>query len=337
MSNPNIAPLAVTMGEPAGIGPDLALQLYTARHALNLPDFAAYGNLSFLRARAQRLGLNIELRSSDAANAGDVFPHALPVIDIAGDCPDTPGAPSALCASMVIQSITRAVSDVQSGACRALITAPIHKAYLYAAGFDHPGHTEFLAQLCQTDKQTPHPVMMLAHEGFRVVPLTVHIPLKDVAGAITTSLIAKTARIVASDLTVKFKIQSPKIAVSGLNPHAGETGMIGLEERDVIAPAIALLKAEGLNMIGPLSADTLFHPPHWQAYDCVIAMYHDQALIPIKTLAFDQGVNVTLGLPIVRTSPDHGTALTLAGSGQASPKSLLAALLLADKMSARTP
>lgn len=327
------APLAVTMGEPAGIGPDLVLQLYAQRAELQLPTFAVYGNVAFLRSRAARLGLGIDVVDATPDQVDALFPASLPVIDIEGECPDVPGTPTPQSASVVIKAIERAVADVQAGMCRGLVTAPIHKAQLYAAGFTHPGHTEFLAELCQAGGVAPHPVMMLAHEGFRVVPLTIHIPLKDVPEAISQELICTTARIIANDLKQRFGITNAKIAVTGLNPHAGEDATIGFEERDIIAPAIKVLTAEGLNVAGPLSADTLFHPPHWQSYDCVIAMYHDQALIPIKTLAFDQGVNVTLGLPIVRTSPDHGTAFNLAGTGQASTRSMLAALQLADKMS----
>jgi 4-hydroxythreonine-4-phosphate dehydrogenase len=329
-------PLAVTMGEPAGIGPDLLLQLYSQRQEQNLPAFVVYGNVAFLRARVDRLGLSLAVAKATPETAVELFNTALPVIDMDGDCSDNPGLPSTDNAGLVIQAIERAVSDVIAGDCRALVTAPIHKAQLYAAGFRHPGHTEFLAALCASGKNTPHPVMMLAHQGYRVVPLTIHIPLKDVATSINQRLICKVTRIVAADLKKRFDIAHPNIAISGLNPHAGEDGTIGLEDRDIIAPAVATLKNEGIKATGPLAADTLFHPPHWQSFDCVIAMYHDQALIPIKTLAFDQGVNVTLGLPIVRTSPDHGTAFSLAGTGKASIGSMLAALLLADKMSTRS-
>lgn len=331
-------PLAVSMGEPAGIGPDLLLQLYAQRKVLGLPAFIAFGSLTFLRARAERLQLEIDLIETSPSEAHSHFATSLPVFNIAGDCPDMPGEPSPQSAQVVIQSIRSAVEATQSGACRAVVTAPIHKAQLYAAGFSHPGHTEYLAALCEDEQaHVPHPVMMLAHDAYRVVPLTIHIPLKDVAEAITPDLLKTVCRIVSNDLQNRYGIAHPKIALSGLNPHAGEDGTIGIEDRDIITPAIKALNEEGLNIVGPLSADTLFHPPHWQSYDCVIAMYHDQALIPIKTLAFDQGVNVTLGLPIIRTSPDHGTAFDFAGTGRASSKSMLAAIQHADRISRVKP
>ncbi|WP_404404352.1 4-hydroxythreonine-4-phosphate dehydrogenase PdxA [Pelagibacterium halotolerans] len=332
MTETKALPLAVSMGEPAGIGPDLIVQLYADRQAQALPVFAVYGDAEFLATRAKRLGLAIDCVETDIADAADAWAHGLPVIDLGGDVMDQPGVPDAAAAPAVIEAIARAVADVRDGRARALVTAPIHKAALYSTGFSYPGHTEFLAALCAEDGVVPHPVMMLAHEDLRVVPLTVHIPLADVPGAITGALIEETVRIVVHDLMVRFGIAAPKIGVAGLNPHAGEDGTIGREDIEVIAPALAQLRAEGLDVVGPLSGDTLFHPPHWRSFDAVIAMYHDQALIPIKALAFDSGVNVTLGLPIVRTSPDHGTAFGLAGTGKASTKSMLAALKLADRM-----
>ncbi|MCD7060828.1 4-hydroxythreonine-4-phosphate dehydrogenase PdxA [Pelagibacterium xiamenense] len=332
MTDEKALPLAVSMGEPAGIGPDLILQLYADRQAHDLPVFAVYGVAEFLAARAARLGLRIDCIATDVENAAEVWAFGLPVVDLDGDVKDRPGKPDAAAAPVVIEAIARAVADVRDGRARALVTAPIHKAALYGAGFSHPGHTEFLAALCADDGAAPHPVMMLAHEDLRVVPLTIHVPLAAVPGMISGALIEETVRVVVADLTARFGIAAPRIAVAGLNPHAGEDGTIGREEIEVIAPALARLKAEGFDVTGPLSGDTLFHPPHWREFDAVIAMYHDQALIPIKALAFDAGVNVTLGLPIVRTSPDHGTAFSLAGSGNASAKSMLAALRLADAM-----
>ncbi len=328
-------PLALSMGEPAGIGPDLILQLYAQRQALNLPVFIVYGAVPFLRARAKRLGLQIDIAACTPDKAGEIFATQLPVVDIAGAVEDLPGQLDETAAPVVIEAIARAVSDIGSLKCSALVTAPIHKAALYGAGFTHPGHTEYLAALCQTAGVTPMPVMMLAHEDLRTVPMTIHVPLKDVAPMISRERILDTARIVATDLQTRFGISKPKLAIAGLNPHAGEDGTIGIEERDIIGPAIAELQAEGVDAVGPLSADTLFYPPHWRKYDVVIAMYHDQALIPIKTVAFDAGVNVTLGLPIVRTSPDHGTALDLAGTGSASTSSMLAAIRLAQQMASR--
>lgn len=328
-----MTPLALTMGEPAGIGPDLIVQLYADRRSLGLPVFAVYGHAGLLAARAERLGLDIAVRAVAPDEVTRVFDSALPVIDIAGDVADTPGEPDPNTAPVVVGAIAQAVEGVQDGSFRGVVTAPIHKAALYGAGFEYPGHTEFLAALCAEDEVVPLPVMMLAHDDLRAVPLTIHIPLADVPGQITHQLILDTVRVIARDLAARFGVARPRIAVAGLNPHAGEDGMIGTEEVETIIPALAALRREGIDVFGPLSADTLFYPPHWRDYDCVVAMYHDQALIPIKTVAFDAGVNVTLGLPIVRTSPDHGTAFSLAGTGKASPNSMLAAIRMADAIS----
>lgn len=318
-------PLAVTMGEPAGIGPDLILALYASRQDLALPAFTVFGDIGFLKARAERLGLDI-----DVAEDGADFDDALPVVPIEGYVEDRPGIADPNTAPVVVGAIASAVHGIRHGRFRALVTAPIHKAALYEAGFDHPGHTEFLAALSAENGVAPHPVMMLAHDDLRAVPLTIHIPLAEVPRAIGKTLILETVRIVEKDLRERFGIARPRIAVAGLNPHAGEDGAIGREEIEIITPALDLLRMDGLDVSGPLSADTLFHPPHWHQFDVVIAMYHDQALIPIKTVAFDSGVNVTLGLPFVRTSPDHGTAFSLAGTGKASTGSMLAAIRLAD-------
>jgi 4-hydroxythreonine-4-phosphate dehydrogenase len=328
------SPLAVSMGEPAGIGPDLLLRLYAARAENGLPPFVVFGQAEFLRARAARLGLEIEVRNAAPAEAPEVFATALPVVEIAGLVPDKPGEPTPVSAAVVIGAITEAVRATMSGSCRGLVTAPIHKGVLYASGFKYPGHTEFLAALCANGAAPRLPVMMLAHGELRVVPLTVHVPILDVPRLITAELIATTARTLAHDLRTRFGIEQPRIAVTGLNPHAGENGGIGLEDQNIIAPAVNELAFGGLNVEGPFPADTLFHLPHWRQYDAVIAMYHDQALIPIKTVAFDEAVNVTLGLPLVRTSPDHGTAFDLAGTGKGSAASLLAAFRLADQLTA---
>jgi 4-hydroxythreonine-4-phosphate dehydrogenase len=236
----------------------------------------------------------------------------------------------------VIAAIEAATAAVAAGHASAIVTAPISKETLYATGFPFPGHTEFLAELAARHRpgQTFHPVMMLACDQLRVVPLTIHIPLQDVPGRITADLLTSTARILAADLTRYFGLARPRIAIAGLNPHAGEGGTIGREEVEVIAPAIARLRGEGLDIAGPLSADTMFHAAARARYDAAICMYHDQAHLPIKTLAFDEGVNVTLGLPFVRTSPDHGTAFDIAGTGKARPDSFIAALRLAAKMAA---
>ncbi|HEV7274819.1 MAG TPA: 4-hydroxythreonine-4-phosphate dehydrogenase PdxA [Devosiaceae bacterium] len=335
MSENALPPLAVTMGEPAGIGPDLILRLFCERAALGLAPFIVFGNSRFLAARAARLKLALEVAPTSSPLASSIFNDALPVFDIEGLVPDRPGECSQISAKAVIASITAAVEETLRGACRGIVTGPIHKACLYNAGFRHPGHTEFLAALCAGKGKAPRPVMMLAHQNLRVVPATIHVPLSAVPRMITPDLLLSTGRIVMHDLRTRFGIAEPRIAVTGLNPHAGEGGTIGMEDLDVIGPAVAQLAHEGFAIEGPVPADTLFHLPHWQRFDAVIAMYHDQALIPIKTVAFDEAVNVTLGLPIVRTSPDHGTAFDKAGTGEGSTRSLLAALRMADELTDR--
>ena len=327
-------PLAISMGEPAGVGPDIVMALYARRAEFALPPFCLFGHIDFLRARAQRLGLDIAFANSGPDGAAHEFKTALPVLHVDGNVPDHPGHASPLSAHAVIDSISAAVQATLSGSCRGLVTGPIHKGALYHAGFKHPGHTEFLAELCAAGGTPPLPVMMLAHGGLRAVPVTIHVPIKDVPALLTRKLIVDTVRVVAHDLRQRFGIANPQIAVAGLNPHAGEGGAIGREDLEIVGPAVAQLQFEGLGVTGPLPADTLFYPTHWAQYDAVVAMYHDQALIPIKTVAFEDAVNVTLGLPIVRTSPDHGTAFDLAGTGRASPKSFLAAIRLADAMTA---
>lgn len=331
-----MAPLAISMGEPAGIGPDIILALYAQRVALGLKPFVVFGHAGFLKARAKRLGLEIEVTATLPEEAEAVFATAMPVSDIAGDVPDQPGRPHGGAAPVVIAAIEGAVASVQAGRCSGIVTAPIHKGALYEAGFRHPGHTEFLAALCAENGVEPLPVMMLAHEDLRTVPLTIHVPLKDVPGLISVQLILETLRVMDRDLRTRFGIVEPRIAVAGLNPHAGEGGAIGREEIETIIPALEAARHEGLDVVGPLPGDTLFFPRHWRQYDAVLAMYHDQTLIPIKTVAFDAGVNVTLGLPIVRTSPDHGTAFDLAGTGKASTSSFLAAIAMAHQMTTGT-
>ena len=333
MSKVQNLPLAISFGEPAGIGSDLILRVFAKRKKHALPAFIVYGNLAFFEARAKRLGLDIKMVNCAPQDAVEHFANHLPIIDIKGEIADTPSEINKNSAPIVIEAIRRAVGDVKAGICSALVTAPINKAALYNAGFNHPGHTEFLASLCIEGGKTPTPVMMLAHKKYRTIPLTIHVPLSDVAKLITQEKIIETTTITAKDLARRFGISNPKIAIAGLNPHAGEDASIGLEDRDIIAPAVEQLQAQGIDAVGPLAADTLFHPPHWAQYDAVIAMYHDQALIPIKTLAFDKGVNITLGLPFIRTSPDHGTAFDLAGTKKASVKSMLAAIKMAQKMS----
>ncbi len=327
-----LPPIAVSMGEPAGIGPDLILRLYAERATHNLSPFVVVGNMAFLAARARRLGLSVNFAATSVERANEQFPVSLPVLHVEGLVPDKPGETSALSGKVVMESIARGVSETLSGACRALVTAPIHKAALYTAGFKYPGHTEYLAALCANGGPPLLPVMMMTHDNLRVVPLTIHVPLREVPGLITARLIRDTALVVAHDLRTRFGIEEPRLAVTGLNPHSGEAGTLGTEERDIIVPALADLAHNGMMIEGPFAADSLFHLSSWRKYDAVIAMYHDQALIPIKTVAFDEGVNVTLGLPIVRTSPDHGTAFDIAGSGRGSVNSMLAAMRLADSL-----
>lgn len=335
MTEMGLPPLAVSMGEPAGIGPDLILRLYADRAALELPPFLVFGNVRFLKARAARLNLNIDIAPADAGRATATFSEALPVADIDGLVPDRPGECSQMSAKVVIEAIAAAVRETLKGDCRGIVTAPIHKACLYNAGFRFPGHTECLASLCARDGKAPQPVMMLAHQNLRVVPATIHVPLSEVPRLITPELLLTTGRIVMHNLRTRFGIAEPRIAMTGLNPHAGEGGTIGMEDLNIVGPAVAQLVHEGLAVEGPIPADTLFYQPHWHNYDAVIGMYHDQALIPIKTVAFEEAVNITLGLPIVRTSPDHGTAFDKAGTGQGSTASLLAALRMADRLTDR--
>ena len=272
------------------------------------------------------------------AEAGATFARALPVAPLGLAVTAKPGKPDAASAPAAIGSIRRAVADVLAGKAAALVTNPIAKSVLTRAGFADPGHTEFLGRLVQeaTGKKVL-PVMMLWSPELAVVPVTIHIPLREVFDTLTSELIVATGRVVARDLKARFGIARPRLAVAGLNPHAGEDGTLGKEDRDIVAPAVAALKAEGIDAVGPLPADTMFHPAARARYDVALCMYHDQALIPIKTLAFDHGVNVTLGLPFVRTSPDHGTAFDLAGSGKADPTSLAAALKLAARLAAAQP
>jgi 4-hydroxythreonine-4-phosphate dehydrogenase len=337
-SEPPSAPLAVTMGDPAGIGPDITLMAWLARREHALAPFAVLGDPGVLAARAAALGLDVGIEAvSDLAPAPALFDTRLPVWSVACTAPVVAGTPDSANAPAVIAAIEAAVLAVRRGAARALVTNPIAKSVLMSAGFAHPGHTEFLGALAERHfgVRGAAPVMLLVSEDLKVVPLTVHIPLARVPAAITAEAITATARILHRALAEDFGIAAPRIAVTGLNPHAGEDGKLGDEEARIIAPAIAALVREGIAVSGPHPADTLFHAAARATYDAVLAMYHDQALIPIKTLAFDTGVNVTIGLPFVRTSPDHGTAFSIAGTGEARASSLIAALKVADTMARR--
>ncbi len=323
------APLALTMGDPAGIGGEIALGARAGgkvRHPFFLIDDPAR-----IAELAARTGVRV-IEIGHPAEAVAAFGAGLPVLPLSLPAPALPGRPDPANAAAVIAAIDRAVALVQSGDAAAVVTNPINKkALIDGAGFAFPGHTEYLAHLAGMRRV----VMMLASPMLRVVPVTIHIPLASVPKALTAGLIEETARIAEAALRRDFGIARPRLAVAGLNPHAGEQGAMGREEIEVIAPALDRLRAEGLEVAGPLPADTMFHAEARARYDVALAMYHDQALIPIKALDFARGVNVTLGLPFIRTSPDHGTAYDIAGSGRADPASLVEALNLAAAMAAR--
>lgn len=326
-------PLAVSIGDPSGIGPEIALSAWINRDQFRLPAFFILADPKLLTARGKLLGLDIPLAICQPQEAADHFSTALPVVPLANRLQDSPGLPLSANAAGTIEAIERGVHYVLNGQACALVTCPIAKKPLYEAGFVFPGHTEFLAHLASRHLgRNVEPVMMLAGPQLRTVPVTIHIPLREVPEALTTELIIRTARITANDLTKRFGIAQPRLVISGLNPHAGEGGALGEEDEQIIAPAVSTLRDEGITVRGPLPADTLFHPQARKQYDVAICMYHDQALIPAKALAFDETVNVTLGLPFVRTSPDHGTAFDIAGSGIARNDSLIAAIKLADEL-----
>ncbi|MBR0990460.1 4-hydroxythreonine-4-phosphate dehydrogenase PdxA [Bradyrhizobium japonicum] len=330
----NPLPLALTLGEPAGIGPDITIAAWLRRRELNLPAFYLLGDEALIARRAKALGADIRTVAVSPGEAASAFSDALPVVAAGEPATAEPGKPDASSAPAALASIRQAVMDVREGRAGALVTNPIAKSVLYRAGFRHPGHTEFLAELAADDGRVPQPVMMLWSPRLAVVPVTIHVSIRDALAELTSALIVSTVRIVAAELTSRFGIAQPRIAVSGLNPHAGEDGSLGHEEQTIIAPALKTLRSEGIETRGPLPADTMFHEAARSTYDCAICMYHDQALIPIKTVAFDDAVNVTLGLPFIRTSPDHGTAFDIAGTGKANPASLIAALRLASRMAA---
>ena len=327
-------PIAVTMGEPAGIGPDITLIAYAQRTRRNLSPFAVIADVGLLDARARGLKIPIAIeRIATIDHAPACFEHALPVLPIALSAPVVPGTPDPANAAAVLAAIELGAGLALAGRAGAVVTNPIAKKTLYEAGFTHPGHTEFLGEIAERATHRPAtPVMMLAAGELRVVPATVHIPLRDVPAALTIARIVTVAEITAAALKRDFAIAAPRLAIAGLNPHAGEGGTIGREDEEIVRPAVQALVSRGIKATGPHSADTLFHATARKSYDAVIAMYHDQALIPLKTLAFDTGVNVTLGLPFVRTSPDHGTAFDIAGTGKASPESFVAALELAGRL-----
>lgn len=327
-------PLALTMGEPAGVGGEIAVKAWRSLRASG-PVFFIIDDPARLRA----LGADVA-ELATPAQAPAVFADALPVIPLGEVVKAETGRPQAATATLVIDSIRRAAAYALAGEAGAVVTNPISKAALLAGGFGFPGHTEFLGALSEAAPMpvagmARGPVMMLAGPSLRTVPVSVHEPLADAAKGLTLDKIVHAATVAAEALTLDFGVSAPRLAVAGLNPHAGEGGALGGEDRAIIAPAVAALRGEGIDARGPLPADTMFHEEARAQYDAAICMYHDQALIPVKTLAFHDTVNVTLGLPIVRTSPDHGTALDIAGKGIARPDSLIAAIRLAAAMAAR--
>ncbi|SDD69850.1 4-hydroxythreonine-4-phosphate dehydrogenase PdxA [Kordiimonas lacus] len=323
----DMRPLAVTMGEPAGVGPELIARLWQQREALELSPFLYVGAAEALQAAIPDLPLQ---SVSDPGEAYEIFPYALPVMEVSLAVPVTLGELNPANGAAVVGSIDLACDLALKGAVSGVVTGPIHKAALYKAGFAAPGHTEYLARRCNMPDTSS--VMMLAAQDLRVVPVTIHIALKDVPKKLTADAIIHAGMVTHHDLKARFGIEKPRIAVAGLNPHAGEDGAMGMEEATHITPAIWALRDEGVDVTGPLPADTLFHAEARARYDAVLCMYHDQALIPVKTLDFWSGVNITLGLPIIRTSPDHGTALPLAGTGEARTESMLAAIRTATDM-----
>ena len=328
-----VGPLAVSLGDPAGVGPELVVTAWARRVELALPPFAVIGGAAVLAAAARARGLTAPLAGViSLADVAAAFPDALPVL--AGpDADYTPGLPTAEGARLALASLEQAVAAALAGEAAALVTMPVAKAELAKVGFRHPGQTEFVAAACGVAAEEA--VMMLAGPSLRAVPLTVHCALAEVSGLLSEALIVGKGRILAAALRRDFGIAAPRLAVCGLNPHAGEQGRIGAEDAVIIAPAIARLRAEGIDATGPHPADALFAPRSRASFDAALAMYHDQALIPVKALDFDQGVNITLGLPIVRTSPDHGTAFALAGKGLADAGATIAALRMAGEIAAR--
>jgi 4-hydroxythreonine-4-phosphate dehydrogenase len=321
-------PLALTMGEPAGIGGEITLKAWQAERCRDRAFFVI-DDPERLAAMVHDLNLDVPIQTiAEPGDAAANFANALPVLPQPLAVAVRPGRPDPANAAAVLGSIARAVAMAQAGTAAGVITNPINKKVLADAGFPHPGHTEYLGELTAVAR----PVMMLACPVLRVVPVTIHAPLGQAIDALTIDAIVTTGRVTARALAEDFAIPAPRIAVAGLNPHAGEDGMLGREDLDIIAPAVDQLRAEGLMATGPLPADSLFHERARAEYDAVLCMYHDQALIPLKTIDFDHGVDVTLGLPIIRTSPDHGTAFEIAGQGIARVDSLLAALHLAREM-----
>lgn len=327
------APLALSVGDPSGIGPEIAIAAWQAGDSAGVPPFYLIADPALIEARARRIGAAVTIAETLPGQAAHHFHRALPIVPLYARHVDSPGNPDPANAAGTIEAIDRAVADCFAGRAAAMVTGPIAKKPLYDAGFGFPGHTEYLAHLASRHSGAEAtPVMLLAGPELRTVPVTIHIPLMEVPKRLTTELIVATGRITAGDLETRFGIAQPRLAIAGLNPHAGEGGAIGAEDLAIVVPAVEALRAEGIDATGPLPADTMFHPRARASYDVALCMYHDQALIPAKTLAFDEAVNVTLGLPFIRTSPDHGTAFDIAGKGIARADSLIAALRLARRL-----
>lgn len=319
----DISPLAIALGDPAGIGPEIVAKAWDAREQYGLAPFFAVGDQRSIEAVWS--GPIRLITSPDEAVA--CFDRALPVIQIQDTGLIVPGAPDLAGARCALDSLEMAAGLARSPMVGGLVTAPVAKAQLYAIGFSHPGQTEFVAERCGVSSSNA--VMLLAGPTLRAVPITTHMALRDVADHVTVDLILAKARATERGLVRNFGIERPRLAIAGFNPHAGEQGAIGREEIDLIIPAVEILQAEGIDIVGPLAADTMFHARARAQYDCALCLYHDQALIPLKTLHFDEGVNMTLGLPIVRTAPDHGTAFGIAGQNKANPGAMIAAIMLA--------
>jgi 4-hydroxythreonine-4-phosphate dehydrogenase len=333
----NILPLALSQGDPSGIGPELTLKAWLTTHEdPSAPPFIAVADPDHLATVAQDLGLKVPVKIVAGAEAVPVFRHALPVLAWEYSVAGKPGAPDVRDAAGTIASIETCVGLVRAGEASAVVTNPIAKELFYRASFRYPGHTELLAELAERYfGVSARAVMLICSPKFSVIPATIHIPLARVPVLLTRELLVETGSIAARDLAARFGIKRPRLAFTGLNPHAGEGGTMGREEIEVILPALADLTAAGVAVSGPHPADSLFRPSVRKTYDVAIAMYHDQALIPVKTVAFESAVNVTLGLPLIRTSPDHGTAFDIAGKGIADPASLIASLRLAGKLAGR--
>ncbi|WP_293880177.1 4-hydroxythreonine-4-phosphate dehydrogenase PdxA [Sphingomonas sp.] len=318
-----VSPMVVALGDPAGIGPEIAAKAWASRDMSRLAPFFVVGDRRSIDAVWQG---PIE-RIRDPREAVGVFFRAIPLLQVEDAGVIDPGKPSFEGARCALASLEIAAGIARSGAARALITAPVSKTQLYSVGFTHPGQTEFIAEQCGVSRDNA--VMLLAGPTLKVVPVTTHLPLADVSANLSIEMIVAKARATAKGLQRNFGIEQPRLAFAGFNPHAGENGALGREEIDFIAPAIEILRGEGIDAVGPIAADAMFHARARAGYDVAICMYHDQALIPLKTLHFDDGVNMTLGLPIVRTAPDHGTAFGIAGKDQANPGAMIAAIRMA--------